>query len=288
MDTATAEVVRDPQRRNAFILLLDGVESSHVDLDEPGYLAFEYMQWFGGVLDCVGSGRRDDPDPALNHALKPVLDPALNHALDHDLDVVHLGGGAATLARYVASRWPRSRQLVFEIDAALVDVVRARLPLPKTRRLRIRVCDARAGLLGLPTGSADLVVRDAFRDAAVPAHLTTLEFCLLVKEILRPGGVYLLNTADGVPFRNLGAEVATVAAVFHHFAVVSEPAVFRGRRHGNVVMAASDHPLPVDAIAARVATGAAPGRVRCGDSARALGHGFRPVRDADLPATWLR
>ena len=268
MDTATAEVMRDPQRRNAFILLLDGVESSHVDLDEPGYLAFEYMQWFGGVVDCVDHGQDDDPD--------------------HGLDVVHLGGGAATLARYVAARWPRSRQLVFEIDAALVDVVRARLPLPKTRRLRVRVCDARAGLLGLPTGSADLVVRDAFRDAAVPAHLTTLEFCLLVKEILRPGGVYLLNTADGVPFRILGAEVATVAAVFRHLAVVSEPAVFRGRRHGNLVMAASDRPLPVDGIAARVATGSAPGRVRCGDSARALGHGFRPVRDADLPTRWLR
>jgi hypothetical protein len=256
VDTATAQILRDPQRRNAFILLLDGVESSHVDLDEPGYLAFEYMQWFGDVLDCVGAGY-------------------------DGLEVVHLGGGAATLARYVAAGWPRSRQLVFEVDAALVDVVRARLALPKSSRLRVRVCDARAGLLGLPAGSADLVVRDAFRDAVVPAHLTTLEFCLLVKEILRPGGVYLLNTADGMPFRILGPEVATLAAVFRHLAVVTEPAVFRGRRHGNLVLAACDRPLPVDAIGSRVATGSVPGRVRSDDVARAFARGFRPVRDAD-------
>jgi hypothetical protein len=118
--------------------------------------------------------------------------------------------------------------------------------------------------------------------------LTTLEFCLLVKEILRPGGVYLLNTADGMPFRILGAEIATLAAAFRHLAVITEPAVFRGRRHGNVVLVACDRPLPVDAIGSRVATGSVPGRVRRDDLARALARGYRPVRDADLPAWSVR
>ena len=254
VDNATAQIERDDTRRNAFTLLLDGVESSHVDLDDPTYLVFEYMQWFGGVIDC----------------LRPAGLP---------IDTVHVGGAAATLARFVAATRPQSRQTVFELDAALVELVREKLPLPKSRRLRIRVADARLGLAATPTSSADLVVRDAFLDAEVPQHLQTVEFALLVKEILRPGGVYMTNVADGVPFRKLGPEVAAMAEVFTELAVISEPAVFRGRRHGNLVVLASDSELPVDAIATKVASGAAPARVRSGAEARAMGRGFRAPRD---------
>lgn len=254
VDTATAEIERDHTRRNAFTLLLDGVESSHVDLDDPTYLVFEYVQWFGGVIDV----------------LRPEGSP---------IDTVHLGGGAATLARYIAATRPQSRQTVFEIDEALVALVRERLPLPKSSRLRVRIADARLGLAALPASSADLVIRDAFLDAAVPEHLRTVEFSLLVKEALRPGGVYLMNVADGVPFRKLGPDVAAVAEVFTEVAVVSEPAVFRGRRHGNLVVAASDAALPLDAIATEVANGSAPARVRAGGEARAMARGHRPPRD---------
>jgi len=258
VDTATAELARDPARRNAYTLLLDGVESSHVDLDEPEYLAFEYVRWLGDVIDCLASS-------------------------GEPLDTVHLGGGAATLARYVAATRPASRQVVFEIDAALVALVRARLPMPKGRRLRVRVADARAGLLGMKAGSAAVVVRDAFRDAVVPPHLRTAEFAALVREILRPDGAYLLNVADGVPFRGLGPEIAALTGSFEHLAVVSEPAIFRGRRHGNLVVAASNVPLPLEAIARKVAAGAAPARVRDTGEARAMARGARSPHDGDAP-----
>jgi hypothetical protein len=254
VDTAIAQIDRDDNRRNAFTLLLDGVESSHVDLDDPTYLVFEYVQWFAGIIDV----------------LRPAGSP---------IDTVHLGGAAATLARYIAATRPQSRQTVFEIDAALVDLVRDKLPLPKSRQLRVRVSDARLGLAALPASSADLVVRDAFLDAAVPEHLRTVEFALLVKEVLRPGGVYLMNVADGVPFRKLGPDVAAVAELFTELAVVSEPAVFRGRRHGNLVVAASDATLPIEAIAAKVASGSVQGRLRASGEARAMARGHRPHRD---------
>ena len=171
---------------------------------------------------------------------------------------------------------------MFEVDAALVALVRERLPLPKTRRLRVRVDDARAGLAALPHGCADIVVRDAFRDAAVPPHLATIEFSLLVKEILRPAGVYLLHVADGAPFFKLGPDLAALADVFDWLAVISEPSVFRGRRHGNLVVAASNAPLPIDLIARRVADGAVQGRVRDDGEARAMARGARASRDAGL------
>lgn len=257
VDTASAEVVRDPSRRNAFTLLLDGIESSHVDLDEPTYLAFEYVRWLGDIVDC----------------LAPAGAP---------LATAHLGGGAATLARYIAATRPQSRQVVFEIDEALVALVRRKLPLPKTRLLRIRIADARLGVVATPASSFDVVVRDAFRDAAVPPHLRTAEFALQVGETLRREGVYLLNVADGVPFRQLGPELATLLEVFAHLAVVSEPAVFRGRRHGNLIVAASNAPLPLDAIAARVAAGAVQGRVRDLGEVRVMARGHRPLHDGDV------
>jgi hypothetical protein len=261
VDSGTATLVRDATRRDAWTLLLDGVESSHVDLDDPGLLAFEYVRWFGDVIDC------------LRAAGQPV-------------DTVHLGGGAATLARYVAMTRPASSQVVFEIDAALVDLVRARLPLPKNHRLRIRVGDARPGVLTLRTNSSDAVVRDAFRDAAVPDHLRTVEFALHVKEILRPDGVYLMNVADRSPFAALGVELATLFEVFGYVAVISEPAVLRGRRHGNLVVLASSVPLPLDAIARRVADGGVQGRVRELGESRAMARGHRPLRDTDIGWPW--
>lgn len=249
--------MRDASRRNAFTLLIDGVEHSHVDLDDPRYLVFEYVQWFGDVVDCLAVEGKS-------------------------LDTVHLGGGAATLARYVAATRPNSKQIVFELDSALIALVRERLPLPKTRRLRIRIGDARVGMAGLATNSADLVVRDAFFDAEVPPQLTTVESALVVKEILRPEGVYLLNVADGAPFFKLGPDLAALAKVFPELAVISDPPVFRGRRHGNLVVAASGVPLPVEAIARRVAAGAAPGRVRATGESLAMARGHRPLRDSDL------
>lgn len=257
VDTAIATLVRDGSRRDAWTLLLDGVETSHVDLDDPTSLEFEYVRWLGDVIDCVASaGSR--------------------------VDTVHLGGGALTLARYIMATRPQSTQIVFEIDGALVDLVRMRLPWHRSRRLRIRVGDARAGLAAIKDGSCDLVVRDAFRDAVVPPSLRTVECATRVKECLRPGGVYVMNVADRAPFATTGIELATALEAFSDVAVISEPGVLRGRRHGNLIIVAANEPLPVSAIARRVADGGVQGRVRDLRQAMEIARGHRPLRDVDL------
>jgi spermidine synthase len=257
VDTAIATLVRDDSRRDAWTLLLDGVETSHVDLDDPTSLEFEYVRWLGDVIDCVA--------------------PA-----GHRVDTVHLGGGALTLARYVMATRPQSTQIVFEIDAALVDLVRLRLPWHRNRRLRVRIGDASAGLAAIRDASCDLVVRDAFRDAVVPPSLRTVECATRVRECLRPGGVYVMNVADRAPFATTGVELATVLEVFSHVAVISEPGVLRGRRHGNLIIVAANQPIPVSAIARRVADGGVQGRVRDLDQASEMARGHRPLRAADL------
>lgn len=256
IDTGLATLVRDGSRRNAWTLFLDGVESSHVDLDDPTVLDFEYISWLGDIVDC----------------LAPTGYP---------IDAVHLGGGAMTFARYLMATRPASAQIVFELDGALVELVRQRLPWHKSRRLRVRVGDARHGLDGLADASCDLVVRDAFRAGVVPEALRTVEFATRVREVLRSTGVYLMNLADRAPFAAAGVELATLFEVFGDIAVVSEPGVLRGRRHGNLIIAASNAPLPVEAIARRVADGGVQGRVRDVDQAREMASGRRAFVDAD-------
>jgi spermidine synthase len=255
VDTGLATLVRDGSRRDAWTLLLDGVESSHVDLDDPTLLAFEYIRWLGDIVDC----------------LAPAGQP---------IDAVHLGGGAMTLARYLTATRPTSAQIVFELDGALVELVRQRLPWQKSRRLRVRVGDARHGLDGLADASCDIVVRDAFRAAVVPETLRTVEFTMRVRDVMRSNGVYLMNLADRAPFAATGIELATLFEVFDDVAVISEPGVLRGRRHGNLIIAASNAPLPVEAIARRVADGGVQGRVRDVDQARAMASGYRALVDA--------
>jgi spermidine synthase len=258
VDTAVATLVRDPSQTNAWHLLLDGVESSYVDLDDPTVLAFEYMRWFGDVLDEIAA------------PLQP-------------LSVVHLGGAGVTLARYISQTRPDSRQLVAEIDASLIELVRQELPLPKRSRPRIRIEDARSMIGSLRAQSYDVVVRDTFADAVVPAHLRTVEFASEVSNVLKPTGAYLLNVADGTPFRLIGEELATLLEVFPEVAVIYEPAVVKGRRHGNFVVIATgaDAGVPLDAIGRRVMAGGPQGRLRLLPDVRAMARDHRPSRDSD-------
>ncbi|MGH3238327.1 MAG: spermidine synthase, partial [Streptosporangiaceae bacterium] len=132
--------MRDADRRAAWMLLIDGVPQSHVDLEDPGYLDFEYVRRLGHVIEEAA----------------PAGQP---------LRVLHLGAGALTLARYVAATRPGSPQLAVEVDAALVDLIRLRLPLrrlPLEGKVRVRVGDARAELERLPAASFDVVIADVF------------------------------------------------------------------------------------------------------------------------------
>ncbi|MFD4033615.1 spermidine synthase [Streptomyces sp. NPDC058637] len=239
VDGGLAELVPDRERPHAWTLLLDGAPQSHVDLDDPSYLSFEYQRRLGHVIDLAA----------------PPNQP---------LQVLHLGGGAFTLARYIAATRPRSTQQIVEIDAALVQLVRRELPLDPQARIRVRSVDARAGLGRIQDGWADLVVADVFSGARTPAHLTSAEFLREVRRVLRPGGQYAANLADGPPLAHLRGQVATAASLFPELALAADPTVWRGRRFGNAVLVASDLPIAVAELTRRVASDPHPGRVEHG------------------------
>jgi spermidine synthase len=252
--TGRAELLPDGDGRRGWTLLVNGVPSSHVDLDDPTRLDFEYMRWIGDVLDV----------------LAPDSDP---------LRVVHLGGAGCTLARYVTATRPASRQVVLEIDAAVLDLARQAFGLRSSPSLRLVVADARTGLAGLHPPGYDVVVRDAFAGASVPTHLTTVEFLDHVRRALAPGGVYLANLADDPRLTAARREAATALASFAHVALVAEPGQLHGRRYGNVVLAGSDSALPCGPLGRRLASGAVRSRLLETEEVRSFASGYRPLRD---------
>jgi spermidine synthase len=260
VDGGLAELIPDPDRARAWTLLIDGAPQSHVDLDDPAYLSFEYQRRLGHVIDLVAP-------PG-----KPV-------------QAVHLGGGALTLARYVAATRPRSTQQVVERDGALVQLVRRELPLDPNARIRVRSVDARDGLAKVPDGWADLVIADVFSGARTPAHLTSTEFLDDVRRALRPGGVYTANLADGPPLAHLRGQIATAAARFAECALVADPTVLRGKRFGNAVLVAADRPLPVAELTRLAASDPHPGRVEHGRSLTDFTGGAVAVTDAAAVAS---
>ncbi|MFJ8692892.1 spermidine synthase [Streptomyces roseolilacinus] len=260
VDGGVAELVPDRERPRAWTLLIDGAPQSHVDLDDPAHLDFAYQRRLGHVIDLAAPPGRP-------------------------LHVLHLGGGAFTLARYVAATRPRSTQQVVEIDAPLVQFVRRVLPLDPTARIRVRGGDARAGLAKLPDDWADLVIADVFSGARTPAHLTSTEFLTEVRRVLKPGGHYAANLADGPPLTHLRGQIATAAALFPELALAADPVVLRGRRFGNAVLLASAAPLPVAELTRRVAGDPHPGRVEHGRELADFTGGAAPVTDAAAKAS---
>ena len=255
-----AELVNDPDRRTAWTLLLDGAPQSHVDLADPTHLEFEYVRRMAAAIDLIA----------------PAGEP---------LRVLHLGGGALTLPRYVAATRPGSAQRVVEIDGPLVELVRAALPWDKEARIRVRVADAREALGGMRDAGYDVVVVDVFAGARTPKHLTSVEFVREAARVLAPAGWLIANIADGPPLRYARAQVATIREVLPQACLIADSTLLRGRRFGNLVVLAGRISPPIAQLTRRAAGDWFPGRVEA-DLERFTG-GVAAVIDAhavDSPA----
>lgn len=240
-------------------LIVDTTPQSHVDLDDPSHLHFEYVARMGAVIDRIGMP-------------------------GEPLTAVHLGAGALTLPRYVEHTRPGSRQQVIELEQALVDLVRAHLPLPRTGQLRVRIGDARDVAARLPAGlvgNVDLVVSDVFAGAQTPAHITSVEYYRILAGLLAPTGILLVNIADGSGLAFARRQVATVRSVLEHVVILAEVGTLKSGRFGNIVIAASPAPLPMDWLPRLMAAGPHPAKVAHGAELDAFARDARIMTDAD-------
>ena len=255
-----ALVLPDPERESGRTLVLDGLSHSYVDLEDPTHLQFAYAQRFGDVL-----------------AVQP----------EGPLDVLHLGLGGGTLPRHVAAVRPGSRSVVLEVDPQIVELDRELLGLRTGEDLRVEVGDARTGIADQPDDAFDVVSGDAFGSLAVPWHLTTQEMVQQVRRVLRPGGTYMLNVIDNPPLAFARAEVATLRSVFANVAILAPRATLDGDGGGNLVLVASDAPLPLDELRARAAERGSPDAVADVEEAAGFAGDAQVLTDDDAPVDQL-
>jgi len=253
-----ATVTPDRWVNGAYTLTVDGTPQSHVNLDDPSELFFEYVQRMGHVIDQIGMP-------------------------GHPITAVHLGAGAFTLPRYIEATRPGSRQQVVEIESDLVDFVRTHLPWSPRAQIKVRHGDARAVLAKFPAGlrgSVDLLVVDIFSGARTPAHVTSLEFYTEAVSLLSDDGIVLVNVADGPGLAFAKAATSTLSSVVADVAVLAETQILKGRRFGNVVLVGSRSPLPLEWMPRILAGGPHPAKVVAGAELRDFIAGAPIVTDA--------
>ncbi|MFJ4655764.1 spermidine synthase [Nocardia sp. NPDC088792] len=223
-----AELSADAERPGGWLLTVNDVAQSYVDLGDPTHLELEYLRYLTYVV--------------------AVLEPA-----DAPLDVVHIGGGGGTLPRYLSAVRPGSRHLVIEADAALAEFVDEHLGLRAVPGVELRIGDGLTEIATVPAASADLVIADAFEGLRIARGITGPEFTAHAARVLRPDGIYLLNL---VGTRH---DLAAIRATFPHRVLVDGD-VFAGYT-GNQVLAASRVPLPLDSLHRHVEQAWPPARV---------------------------
>lgn len=237
----------------------DGHPQSYVDPDDPLLLVFEYVQQLALVLETL----RPDPAP---------------------LAVTHVGGAGMTLARWVHRTHPGSAQIVLEPDAALTELVRTELPLPRGHRIRVRPVSGQEGVGALRDASADVVVVDAFDEGRVPAELAGLRWVRELDRVVAADGLLLVNAADAPGLRWVARLCTTLGHRFPHVGQMVLREVAAGRRYGNVVVVASRHPLDDVSLTRAAARAWFPSTWRSSREVRRLGAGARPFDELGEPS----
>ena len=75
----------------------------------------------------------------------------------------------------------------------------------------------------------------------------------------------MVNSGDAPDLKNAREDAATIADTFKHTVIIADPAMLKGRRYGNMIMAGSDLPFDDDPDGAAPAgrRGARPHLERC-------------------------
>ena len=252
------ELLRDAERPRGWWLMVGESEQSFVDLDDPAHLEFEYVQLLSYVIETAF------PE-------------------DLPLAALHLGGGLCTVPRWLADRYPGSRQRVAETDEEIAGIARSLDPHPA---FTLDVVEAAAAIGSAKRRSLDLVVSDVYVGPETVLSLYPQPALAAAREALRPGGLYVCNISDAKPFSLVKTVVATLRTLYADVVLLVEPPVLRGRRSGNVVIAATDRPLDRQELARRASGGLVRARVLAdGELDAFVGDTPAALDEAGLPAS---
>jgi spermidine synthase len=244
---AHATLEEDAFVPGAWVLQLGGAEQSHVNVDHPEEIFYEYLRRLANHVDEHG-------EPG-----KP-------------LHVLHLGAGALTLARYIQRKRPGSVQVAVDLERELLDFVFDALPMENPRNLRTIIGDARQVLTHELAGEKfDIIVLDIFSGAGAPEHLTVPAFYAEMNSLLRPEGLVLVNVGDDPPFTFADSQIKAMSEIFATVMASAPTEIFSRKFPGNMVVAGTQSRLDLAMVDRLRASGPHPGTVLFGSDLDGFG-----------------
>ncbi len=153
-------------------LVLDHLVHSYTDLKDPFYLEYEYIRMYEEMVRWQAKKRES-------------------------LKTLFLGGGGYTFPRFIEATYPKAEIHVVEIDPEITRMVKKHLGVSENTKIRTFNEDGRWFVMNCKEKETyDFTFGDAFNDLSIPYHLTTKEFAMLLKSLLKPDGLLLVNVID--------------------------------------------------------------------------------------------
>lgn len=172
IDTATAHyVISDQEMYSTTIRLIKtgpGGFQSGIDTSDPDYLFFWYSKEIADVVEKLAQK-------------------------DH---ILVLGGGAYTLPRYLADKYPKSQIDVVEIDPELIEIAQKYFYYNNRENIENISDDARS-YVDTTNRKYDLVVVDIYNDTEVPFTVLTKEYGQSIRRVVESGGTVIANIIAG-------------------------------------------------------------------------------------------
>jgi spermidine synthase len=153
-------------------LVLDHLIHSYTDLHDPFHLEYEYIRIYEEVVRWQSKKR-------------------------NPFKTLFIGGGGYTFPRFIEAKYPKAEIDVVEIDPEITRVAHQYLGVPEDSRIHSFNEDGRWFVMNnKEKGNYDFIFGDAFNDLSIPYHLTTKEFAMQLKVLLKPDGLLLANVID--------------------------------------------------------------------------------------------
>ena len=153
-------------------LYLDQLTHSCSDPDNPLRLQYRYIRSYKEIVQWQ-AGRRKS------------------------FKTLFIGGGGYTFPRFIEASYPHAEIDVIEIDPMVTEVSRKYLGISGSSRIQTFNEDGRWFVMNQKgEGKYDFIFEDVFNDLSIPYHLTTKEFAIELKRLLKKDGLLLTNVID--------------------------------------------------------------------------------------------
>lgn len=206
------------------LLVLDHLVHSYVSLTDPTTLIYGYEKIYAEMAQYRAR----------------VKSPP---------DVLMIGGGGYTFARYMKTVYPQTEMHVIEIDPGVTEFAYAELALKPEWDILTSNEDARTFFARSPSRKYDLILGDAFNHYSVPYHLTTKEFNERVRQWLTDDGLYVVNIIDGPYGEFVRAYFHTLRQTFKHVYLVVGNYAWRQVSRSFFVLISTDQPMDLATLA---------------------------------------